>query len=243
MARRAFLEEETTKLFVALETTSATAFIDLVEDHIRGETAISREFVLSARDKRPGHWGNTLLHRAVSGGFIWQARYLVEIGASIDAIDTSTKKATPLMHAILANNEPMTVFLVSSGASMNCQDVNNENSFHYIARYGTVTMLKACASASLLSPDLLKTLASSPNTKMKFPEDLAINTLMRETLIALRESGFFNMPKRKTQKKKKRKGVKKGGGAAAAASPGMMLSTGKSSVMSAWTADSNDIVA
>jgi hypothetical protein len=237
MARRAYVEEETTKLFVALETTSATAFIDLVEDHIRGNTAISREFVLSARDKRPGHWGNTLLHRAVTGGFIWQARYLVEIGASIDAIDVSTKKATPLMHAILASNEPMTVFLVSSGASMSCQDVNDENALHYMARYGTVTMMKACAAASLLSPELLKTLASTPNVKMKFPEDLASNTLMRETLVNLRESGLFAVPpssKRKTQKKK-RKGGKKGGN-----TPGMLS---KSSVMSAWTAESNDIIA
>jgi hypothetical protein len=209
MSQREFIEEETTKLFLALESHNASAFIDLIEDHIQSEGTISRDFILTARDKRDGHWGDTLLHRAVNGGYIWQARYLMEIGANINAICTSSKKDTPLMHAITANDESMAIFLVSTGASLMCLDINNENAFHYFARYGTVTMLRACVSESRLPPEILRDLSSCPNSKMKFPEDIAKDSLMKESLMLLRESGSLRkLSKKKSTMKKRRRGKK-----------------------------------
>lgn len=210
MSRRQFIEEETTKLFLSLETHKASDFIDLIEDHIHADGAISRDFILEARDKRDGHWGDTLLHRAANGGYIWQARYLMEVGANIDAIDVSSKKATPLMHAIIVNDESMTIFLVSTGASLMCLDVNNENAFHYIARYGTVTMLRGIVAESRLLPEMIRDLASCPNSKMKFPEDIAKDSLMKESLMLLRESGSLRKltKKIKSTLRKKRRGNK-----------------------------------
>ena len=209
--RREYLAQETNKLFYALETMNATEFIDMIESYIHGDTSISREFVLAARDKREGHWGDTLLHRAVTSNAIWQARYLVEIGALLDAIDTSTKKATPLMHAIHINNETMAVFLVSSGASLACIDINHENALHYIARFGSLNMLRVCIQESQLSAEMIRELASSPNIKMKFPEDVAGNSMIKDALIMLREHGFFvhkKTTKGRPQGKRKRKGKK-----------------------------------
>ena len=210
-SRRAYLDQETNKLFHALETSNATEFIDMIESYIHGDTSMSREFILAARDKREGHWGDSLLHRAVTSKCIWQARYLVEIGASLDAIDTSTKKATPLMHAIQINDETMAVFLVSSGASLACVDINHENAFHYIARFGSLNMLRVCVQESQLSAEMIRELTSGPNIKMKFPEDVAGNSMIKDALVMLREHGIFlhKKPKKgRQQGKKKIKGKK-----------------------------------
>ena len=210
-SRREYLDNEANKLFRALETSTANEFIDLMESYIHSDTSINRAFIIAARDKREGTWGDTLLHRAVTSLCIWQARYLVEIGAPLDAIDTSTKKATPLMHAIYSYDEALAVFLVSSGASLFCLDINHDNAFHYIARYGSLNMLRVCVQESQCSPETIRELTSCPNIKMKFPEDVAGNSMMKDALIMLREHGIFlhRKPKKGRQQGKKKRKTKK----------------------------------
>jgi hypothetical protein len=116
-------------LFEYLETRSPEDFIQLSE-------SFPRETVVSARDKRQGHWGRTLLHTAVRVGSLDVVRYLVELGHNINVFDSSTTLVTPLMEAIKTNSIDISEFLVEYGANLNDHDINNENFLHYCARYG-----------------------------------------------------------------------------------------------------------
>ena len=175
-------------LFETLENKNHIEFLDLCESY-------PKHVVLSARDHRKGSWGNTLLHSAIYGGFNEAARYLIYIGHDLNAIDTSTKKATPLMIAISEDNLVMSIFLVESGALLNLCDINEENFLHYVARWGSVRLLKSVIESSQLSQDQIKELASTPNIRLKFPEDVAVKLLMKETLTYLRQNGEFKRGK------------------------------------------------
>lgn len=105
------------------------------------------------------------------------------------------------MESIREGHLEIAQILIENGASIQYQDINNENSFHYAARSGNGRMIKLLAST--LSPQQIQYLASVPSIRRKFPEDLASNLLCHEILKDFREQGCHIT----TSKKKKIKTV------------------------------------
>jgi hypothetical protein len=149
-----------------------------------------KEMVINARDKRKDSEGRSLLHACCSKGLIIGVAFLMELGHSIDCIDSSTTKITPLFEAIRNNNLDIASILIKSGANINYQDRNLENCLHFAARVGSARMVEVLIKMSDLSPSEVQQLASVPNIKLKFPEDLTTNSLVREVLVNYRSKGF-----------------------------------------------------
>lgn len=116
--------------------------------------------------------------------------FLLGMGHAVDPIDSSVSKMTPLMEAIENNFLETTVLLVDSGASLACQDINNENAFHYAARNGNAKLIKMMTRSADLSRDSLKALCCVVDIKLRFPEDLSLKSLAREVLVDFRELGY-----------------------------------------------------
>lgn len=121
---------------------------------------------------------------------------MFSIGHVADVYDLSSNLKTPLMEAIDFGHFDVVTILLSKGASLLKKDIRNENAFHYAARSGS-RMVRTVVKASLtqgVSVDTLKTLTSSTNVKLRFPEDVAINSTAQDVLIHLREHGHLPAP-------------------------------------------------
>jgi ankyrin repeat protein len=141
------------------------------------------------RDKRSGSEGRTLLHNAARNGVLSAALHLLRAGHPVDVTDSGLTRITPLMDAIAYRNMEIAIILVEAGANLNMVDINGENALHYAARSGSSRMVKWIIKASNLSKQAIQECASATNIKLKFPEDLATNAVVREVLTNFRQYG------------------------------------------------------
>ena len=146
------------------------------------------DVVIKSRDMRDDYAGLTLLHEASRFGYSSAVQYLLNAGHAIDILDSSVSGVTPLMEAIMANHIDTVGMLVKCGASLTHQDVRGENAFHYAARSGS-RIVKCLIRNCALSKDQIQGAVCVTNVKLKFPEDVAINSLTKEVLVSLRERG------------------------------------------------------
>mmetsp|Transcript_4893 Transcript_4893/g.6751 ORF Transcript_4893/g.6751 Transcript_4893/m.6751 type:complete len:201 (-) Transcript_4893:502-1104(-) len=145
--------------------------------------------LIKLRDKRPGNEGRTLLHNAARNGFLSAALHILRAGHEVEPIDSRLTRITPLMDAIAYKNIEIAIILVEAGANLSTIDVNGENALHYAARSGSSRLAKFIVKASGLSKEKIQECASATNIKLKFPEDLASNALVREVLVNFRQFG------------------------------------------------------
>ena len=146
-------------------------------------------YLVSLRDKRPGNEGRTLLHNAARNGFLSAALHLMRAGHQVELTDSNLTKITPLMDAIAYKNIEIAIILVEAGADLRTADINGENALHYAARSGSSRMVKWLIKASNLSREIIQECASATNIKLKFPEDLSTNAVVREVLVNYRQYG------------------------------------------------------
>ena len=168
---------------------------------------LDRDIIISTRDRRMESHNLTLLHLAARYGLIKAIEYLISLGQDVDVIDTSVSKRTPLFEAITAMQEDAAYILIKYGARLDYQDVNGENGFHYAARVGA-RMVKVLYNNCDLSKSEIQKLVSVTNIKLKFPEDIAANSLTKEILMDLRQQGYrpaATASHGRTKKKKRRK--------------------------------------
>jgi ankyrin repeat protein len=148
------------------------------------------EQIIAARDVRDEFAGLTLLHEAARLGHQVAVQHLLSIGHSVDPLDSSVSRQTPLLFSILENHLEIASILVRFGANLSIQDGRGENAMHYAARTGA-RMIKCLIRNSNLSKENIQALVSVTNIKLKFPEDVATTALAKEILISLRERGFY----------------------------------------------------
>jgi ankyrin repeat protein len=184
MIRAPQITEKQQNLFITLTTgdPSCKKFLAACDD-------VDTDAVIRARDMRDEYSGLTLLHLSARLGYVSAVQHLLSIGHEIDVFDTSVSRVTPLMEAISASNIEVVGMLVKFGANLSLQDVKGENAFHYAARSGS-RIVKCLIKNSSLSKEQIQALVCVTNIKLKFPEDVAINSLTKEVLVDLRERGY-----------------------------------------------------
>lgn len=163
---------------------------------------LDRGIILSTRDRRMEYHNLTLLHMAARMGLTKAIEHLLSLGQEIDVIDTSMSLRTPLFDAIAANQEDAVYMLIKFGAQLGHQDINGENAFHYAAKVGA-RMLKVLYSNCDLSKADIQRLLSVTNIKLQFPEDRAVNSVTKEVLVELRQSGCRVVGGSKSKMKRK----------------------------------------
>lgn len=148
-----------------------------------------KDVVLNARDTRRDFQGRTLLHSCCARGLLEGTAFLIRLGHEINCIDSSTTRMTPLMEAIKINNLDIAEILLENGASVQYTDINGENALHYAARMGSSRMVKLLLTSSALSTHDIRNCASAASIKLKYPEDLAGNSLCKDVLVNYRTLG------------------------------------------------------
>lgn len=192
------LDERALEIFEALDLDSGES----AEYFKQKCHEVPTDILITLRDKRMGNEGRTLLHNAARCGSLAAVLHLIRLGHPIEVTDSSLSKITPLMDAITAQNVEIAIVLVESGASLFRQDVNGENALHYAARCGSSRMVKWLIKAAGLSKEEVQEITSNTNIRLKFPEDLAINSMTKDVLVNFREFGHHGSLFRKMNKKK-----------------------------------------
>ncbi len=85
--------------------------------------------------------GQTALMYAAEAGRMGIAKYLLSQGANINAQDTKFGR-TPLILAIVGNQTIMAKYLINNGANVNIITKFNENSLHWVAVKGNISIAK-----------------------------------------------------------------------------------------------------
>jgi ankyrin repeat protein len=166
--------------------------------------------VMQARDCRPGREGETLLHSAARCGDRSVTRFLIEVGAGsvdLDASSSPITLITPFMTAIVNHNFDVAMDFLAAGAHWDVVDFAGDNILHYLARAGSAKALKQIVNICGLSGRAVQQLASQANgqgKKSKFPEDVAVNPLVKAILRSYRETGIYNPPERERDRLKRR---------------------------------------
>ena len=158
---------------------------DCAEFFIKCEE-IEKDRVLSARDKSDGFECFTLLHESAILGYTNAIHYLLCSGANIDVFDSSISRRTPIMMAIENGKYDAVALLAKHGSNLSLQDSRGENAIHYAAR-NSVKMIRILLKFTKGSGQDVKSLLCITNNKHKFPEDVGVNTHVREVLSRLRE--------------------------------------------------------
>ena len=143
----------------------------------------------NVRDSRPGYEGWTLLHHAAVLGDVDVCSFLVNKGHSVDVLDTSVNKVTPLFMAIYHNNVDVACKLIQYGASLDRKDIRGDNLFHYAARV-TGIMVKSLVKAGKLSRDEINRLTTTTNAKRQLPEDVAASEIVKKIIVHFRTIGY-----------------------------------------------------
>jgi ankyrin repeat protein len=163
---------------------------------------MDRDMVISARDRRDGGEGLTLLHEAARLGRTDTVQSLLNMGHLVDCIDSSVTRVTPLMDAIAYSHAETAALLVKSGADIGCQNVRGENCLHYAAKQGS-TMIMLLINNSHFAKEVIQDLASTKDIKLRFPEDVSINRIAFQTLTDLRQHGCHQKAVRNIKKQNK----------------------------------------
>ncbi len=189
------VDQTAVEIFEALDLDSGDS-----SDYLKEKcNDIPKETLILLRDKRPGNEGRTMLHNAARCGSLSTVLYLIRLGHEIEPVDSCRSKITPLMDAISNRYIEIAIVLVEYGSQLTTQDVNGENALHYAARTGCSRLVKWLVKAANLSKRQIQEVASSSNVRLKFPEDLAANSLTREVLVNLREKGVHVSASRKKE--------------------------------------------
>mmetsp|Transcript_1848 Transcript_1848/g.2930 ORF Transcript_1848/g.2930 Transcript_1848/m.2930 type:complete len:207 (+) Transcript_1848:117-737(+) len=202
MIRTSYHITQQHNLFLALNSNDSSC-----KNYLAACEQVDADQIITARDVRDEYGGLTLLHEAARLGYVVAVQQLLSLGHAIDAIDTSASLVTPLMEAISADHIDVAGILVRSGADLSKRDVRGENCFHYAARSGS-RMIKCLVKHSNLSKESIQALMCVTSVVLKFPEDVAVNSLAKEVLLNLRERGYhptYSKTKTKNEKKSSRK--------------------------------------
>lgn len=97
--------------------------------------------LLSRRSPELSDGGRSLLHCAAWLGNEPIARFLLDAGAQVGAIDTVASKTTPLLEAARADHTEICVLLLQRGADASHRDSHGDTAFHWAARCGHGTLL------------------------------------------------------------------------------------------------------
>lgn len=161
-------------------------------DFIEATQKIEKDIIISCRDCRDDFGSLTLLHEASRLGKDNAVKHLLSLGHPIDVIDSSVSGRTSLMDAIERNKISTVIILIKGGANISTQDVRGENSMHYAARIGT-SMIRAIIENVDLPNDAIQSIMSTTNVKLRFPEDLAMNSVVKDMLLYIRVNGVAPM--------------------------------------------------
>ncbi|KAH9128671.1 hypothetical protein LEN26_009077 [Aphanomyces euteiches] len=102
-------------------TATRAGRLDIVEKFFLVESTTK---LLSLHDKNPLEGRRTLLHSAAWHGHVHIAKYLLRLGAEVDAVDTIHSKTTPLIEAARAGHMEMCQLLLTLGAVLTHQDAH-----------------------------------------------------------------------------------------------------------------------
>jgi ankyrin repeat protein len=192
------LDERALDIFEALDLDSG----ETAEYFKQKCSEVPSDILVTLRDKRIGNEGRTLLHNAARCGSLAAALFLIRLGHAVEPTDSGLSKITPLMDAIMNQHVEIAIVLVESGASIFFQDVNGENALHYAARSGSSRMVKWLIKAAGLNREQIQELTATTNIRLKFPEDLAANTMTKDVLVNFRRLGAHGSLFRKQSKRK-----------------------------------------
>jgi ankyrin repeat protein len=192
------LDERALDIFEALDLDSG----DSCEYFKQKCSLVSTDVLITLRDKRVGNEGRTLLHNAARRGSLSATLHLLRLGHAVEPTDSSLSRITPLMDAVANEHVEIAIVLVESGASIFLQDVNGENALHYAARAGSSRMVKWLLKASGITKEQIQELTATTNIRLKFPEDLAVNSMTKDVLVNFRKNGSHNSLFRKTSRRK-----------------------------------------
>ena len=145
---------------------------------------LDSEIVTTARDTTPGSEGNTLLHSTAQAGCAEAVLHLIEIGHTVDCIDTCVSRITPLMIAVKAGHLEVAELLMRSGASLYHTDIRGDNALHYGARSGS-RMCKLLLKHPELSSYDYRTLLATENVKLLLPIDYSANPFIEKLLSSM----------------------------------------------------------
>ena len=93
--------------------------------------------------------GSTPLHIACQYSHLPIVRYLIEIGANIEAKDKYDK--TPLHYACTTRHAPIIQYLVEKGANVLAEDKNKETPLQYVSKLGDIHLTILMTSKLLFS--------------------------------------------------------------------------------------------
>eukprot|EP00750_Incisomonas_marina_P025072 INCI5311.3.p1 GENE.INCI5311.3~~INCI5311.3.p1 ORF type:complete len:608 (-),score=135.26 INCI5311.3:62-1825(-) len=139
--------------------------------------------MLATRDKSEEGGGRSLLHTAAWWGSEPVVRYLAQIGADLNAIDTSYNGFTPLMEACRAGHRRVCECLIKHQARLDCQDAQGNTVFHWCARRGWGSLpISLIQHAERHFPGSTKGVMRIRNNKGKYPMDVCNNNKTRAIL-------------------------------------------------------------
>lgn len=104
--------------------------------------------MLALRSKSKNQGGCTLLHTCAFWGSESCVKFLLGMGADVNALDSCVSRSTPLLEAGRAGHVGTCKKLLAEGANIRDQDMFGDTVFHFCARAGRGGMiphLKSCA--------------------------------------------------------------------------------------------------
>eukprot|EP00941_MAST-03F_sp_MAST-3F-sp1_P000657 g657.t1 len=132
--------------------------------------------MLDLHDRSKAGGGRTLLHTACWWGNDKMVRFLVKIGADINAIDTAYNRFTPLFEAVRGGRSRITKFLIQHGANIRNVDFQGNTIMHWAARRGWGAQISSILRISeLYEPGSTKGLLLEKNFKGKTPDQVCRN--------------------------------------------------------------------
>ncbi|KAF4045101.1 Ankyrin repeats (3 copies) [Phytophthora infestans] len=105
-----------------------------------------RQYFLNSWRGAPG--GDSLLHIAAWNGREQHVALLVDEGADVNLIDSSTSHRTPLHEACRAGHVSVVVMLLRAGARLNAVDVSGDSPLHVACRQGWTRVVRILLMAA-----------------------------------------------------------------------------------------------
>jgi hypothetical protein len=128
-------------------------------------------------DERSSKTGETLIHIACWEGNFNAVKILIEAGVSVDIIDTTVNKTTPLLEAARAGWAEVCQYLISKGANVLLTDKHGNSALHYASQIGIPSLVR-----DILHAPNGSSLLTLKNYKMQLPIDVVANGSCRYIL-------------------------------------------------------------